>query len=375
MRKDRQAAVAPRAAPPAEVILEALDAILLVSDLHGVVSYRSARARSCLAAGDTLQAVFRGARTLEPFAGWESELTPVVREGAPRRLDLFVPSTTEVGELFSLRLTRLTAAPPSEQAMVLISAQRREVDTALGDQLEVSQRLASLGKLAARIAHELSNPLDGILRYINLALRVAGEAPPSKLTAYLAESRTGLLRMMQIIDDLLEFSRSSGAELGDLSVNQIVEQAVQQTTAAADITRMVVALDLQTQHMPLVRGSRLFQICRNLIKNAIDAMPDGGRLTVTTGLVDNQVVIRVADTGIGLPEQAGRIFEPFFTTKPPGKGTGLGLAICKDFVEDMQGTITAERGEERGAVFTVRIPTSAFSSWSQPGPPPAAQEP
>ena len=111
--------------------------------------------------------------------------------------------------------------------------------------------------------------------------------------------------------------------------------------------------------MPAVRGSRLYQVCGNLIKNAIDAMPDGGRLAVTAGMVDDEVVIRVADTGVGLPDEVDKVFEPFFTTKAAGKGTGLGLAICKDFVEDMHGAITAAPGEEGGAVFTIRIPISS----------------
>jgi signal transduction histidine kinase len=99
-------------------------------------------------------------------------------------------------------------------------------------------------------------------------------------------------------------------------------------------------------------------VCCNLIRNAIDAMPDGGRLSITSGVVADDVVIRVADTGVGLPTSAEKIFEPFFTTKAPGKGTGLGLAICKDFIEDMQGTITAAPGESGGAVVIVRIPLS-----------------
>jgi signal transduction histidine kinase len=114
--------------------------------------------------------------------------------------------------------------------------------------------------------------------------------------------------------------------------------------------------------MPAVRGGRLYQVCCNLIKNAIDAMPDGGRLTISTGRVDEHVVLRVADTGPGLPEDASRIFEPFYTTKEVGQGAGLGLAISKDFVEDMGGTLEGETDPEGGAIFTVRIPLSSCHS-------------
>ncbi|MCH7873611.1 MAG: HAMP domain-containing histidine kinase, partial [Planctomycetes bacterium] len=106
-------------------------------------------------------------------------------------------------------------------------------------------------------------------------------------------------------------------------------------------------------------GTRLYQICCNLLKNAIDAMVDGGHVSITTSVVDEHVVIEFADTGPGLPDDGDAIFELFYTTKEPGTGTGLGLAICKEYVEAMQGTITAAPGDEGGAVFTVRIPVSA----------------
>jgi signal transduction histidine kinase len=228
------------------------------------------------------------------------------------------------------------------------------------ERLEMSGRLAALGKLAARVAHELNNPLDGILRYINLALRLLQDTPESRLTAYLSESRTGLMRMAQIIGDLLEYTRTTEGMCEAMNVNQVVEEALRSCQAAAEAAGVVTTVDFQAREMPGVTGSRLYQVCTNLIKNAIDAMPQGGRLTITTGIVHDEVVIRVADTGVGLPQPAERIFEPFFTTKPPGKGTGLGLTICKDFVESMEGSLAAATGEGGGAVFTVRIPVGSF---------------
>jgi signal transduction histidine kinase len=220
--------------------------------------------------------------------------------------------------------------------------------------------LASLGKLATRVAHELNNPLDGILRYINLAMRLVDDASESKLKDYLAESRTGLMRMVQIISDLLEFSRCTEGNFEQTNVSEVVEQAIRAHASTADESHVIVAADFQTQDMPSIRGSRLYQVCCNLIKNAIEAMPEGGRLSITVGSAADHVIIRVADTGTGLPDPPDEVFKPFFTTKEPGKGTGIGLAICKDFIEDMQGTITASPGEDGGAVFTVRIPQGSF---------------
>ena len=107
-------------------------------------------------------------------------------------------------------------------------------------------------------------------------------------------------------------------------------------------------------------GSNLFQVFCNLIKNAVDAMPDGGTLTITTAAWSTgEVVVSFEDTGMGLPENAEQIFEPFFTTKPSGQGTGLGLAICKDIIEKYNGRILAENRPEGGARFTVVVPVES----------------
>ena len=167
------------------------------------------------------------------------------------------------------------------------------------------------------------------------------------------------MRMIQIIGDLLEYSRSTDGAFDATDINQVVEQSIASHAPDADARGVVVSANFRGRDMPCVTGTRLYQVCCNLIKNAIDAMPDGGRLSVMTAVVNDHVVIEFADTGVGLPETVETVFEPFFTTKKAGEGSGLGLAICRDFIEDMKGTITAERGDETGAVFTVRIPVSA----------------
>ncbi len=345
--------------PPFDKLLDSLDVGLIAVDANGLICYRNTAAGRWLTGAGTLDAAFSAARFLGRFDGWPEELVRIRQAGAPVNIQCAVrPEAAAPAVLLTLRCCSFQSTGDDGGAVILL--QEGPPTEVLDERLEVSKRLASLGKLAARVAHELNNPLDGILRYINLALRIVNDTPETKLKAYLAESRTGLMRMVQIIGDLLEFSRTTEGDFDESDINEVVEQAIKANSAAASRGGVVTTADFQTQPMPVTRGSRLYQVCCNLIRNAVDAMPDGGRLCVTTGVMDEQVVIRIADTGVGLPAQIEKIFEPFYTTKAPGKGTGLGLAICKDFIEDMKGTITAAPGDEGGAVFTIRIPVQSF---------------
>jgi signal transduction histidine kinase len=222
--------------------------------------------------------------------------------------------------------------------------------------LAVSERLAAVGKLASKVAHELNNPLDGILRYTNLAIRKAAEHEDPKIMEYLDHARSGIVRMSHIISSLLEFSRSTGNTFEQATINKIAEDAIAAIAGRAQEAGVSVVCNFE-QDMPVVRGSNLFQVFCNLMKNAVDAMPDGGTLSVTTKIVGPDVIVLIEDSGIGLPPEADRIFEPFFTTKPLGKGTGLGLAVCREIIEKYSGSITAERREPKGTRLTVRIPT------------------
>jgi signal transduction histidine kinase len=249
---------------------------------------------------------------------------------------------------------------------VLVIVQDVTAKAELERRLATAESLAAVGRLAARVAHELNNPLDGALRYLNLATRklssvgTGGAEAAGAIANYLDQARQGLLRMARIIGDLLEFSRS-GPQLREAgNINATVEEAIHALRMSADEAGITVAAAFHDDAaMPALEGTRLFQVCCNLIRNAIDAMPAGGMLTITTGLVGADVVIRFEDTGVGIPAEAGKLFEPFYTTKAPGKGTGLGLALCKEYVEQLGGSITAERGKEKGSVFTLRIPVSS----------------
>lgn len=344
---------------PAAEVLNVLHAAVLLVDSSGEIHYRNASAESLFPDGNDLNTAFSGTRFLSPI-DWSLVLRRVVNAGEVVRVECAMCAPSSPMQLASLRCVPLRISEEQHVSGVAIVVEALGMGEGATHENEMSQRLASLGKLATRVAHELNNPLDGIMRYINLALRLVDEAGDAKIKTYLTESRTGLKRMVQIISDLLEFSRTTEGTFEEFDINEVVEQAMKAHAANADAAGVTVSADFQTQSMPIVSGGRLFQVCSNLIKNAIDAMPTGGHLSIVCGIVGEEVVIRVSDTGVGLPETPERIFEPFFTTKEAGEGTGLGLAICKDFVEEMQGTMTAGASSSGGAELTVRIPRSSF---------------
>jgi signal transduction histidine kinase len=299
---------------------------------------------------------------------WPTELRKILETQRPRQIDAVAAGGAAQGETcyrIAIHPLRDPAAGESAGGLLLIE----DVTGRMGmqRQLAVAERLAAVGRLAARVAHELNNPLDGVLRYTNLALRrligtddgppTAEGAADAKTVEYLEHARSGILRMRDIISALLEFSRAAPSGFEQATINRIVEDAVTALEGKALEAGVAVVCSFHQADMPVVRGSSIFQVCCNLIKNAIDAMESGGTLTVTTAIAGPDVVLTFEDTGIGLPEEAERIFEPFFTTKPPGKGTGLGLAVCRDLIEKYGGTITAHRRQPRGTTFVVRIPT------------------
>jgi signal transduction histidine kinase len=227
-------------------------------------------------------------------------------------------------------------------------------------QLANAERLATLGKLASKVAHELNDPLDGILRYVNLAIRSIERQGFEKPREYLSRCRQGLLRMVQIISELLEFSRSAHTSVEYVTVEQLIEDAIKTMDAKAHVSKIRI-LRNYAPGMPQIRSGNLLQVFCNIVKNAFDAMPDGGELRISTRVAaGNTVVVKFRDTGSGFPvENAETMFEPFFTTKD--KGTGLGLAICRDILERCRGRITAENAPEGGSIFTVYLPLEGNS--------------
>ncbi|MBK8915816.1 MAG: HAMP domain-containing histidine kinase [Phycisphaerales bacterium] len=223
----------------------------------------------------------------------------------------------------------------------------------------LAEKLAALGAIAAKVAHELNSPLDGSRRFVSLALRAIESAGDERTAEYLRESLSAHDRMQRVVRELLDFVRSARPEIEEHGLDALLEEAIRAHAERAARQGVVIVSDV-CDPAPQVAGDGLYQVFTNIIRNALDAMADGGTLRIRLRADAEAVEISFQDTGIGLPAESQRVFEPLFTTKPAGRGTGLGLALCREIVtRQYHGSICAEPGAEGGAVFTVRIPSSA----------------
>jgi len=340
-------------------LLDAVECAVVLFDRTQRVIHRNAAADVLLARGATVDAVLSPVSGSEDVTDWRIEVERLLNgDGRKEYAGVVYGAGTETPRRLDLRMSALRG-PDGDVVGGVLAATDVSPTQRFEQQLAELERFANSGKLVARVAHELNNPLDGILRYINLSLRVLERNETAKAAEYLTECRKGLMRMVQIIGDLLVYSRTPRDEGEPSTINTIVEEAVRSMEGAACDSGVVITANFRNEGMPSMRGTKLYQVCCNLIKNALSAMPGGGMLTVTTAVVQSTVVLRFEDTGVGLPEDAEKVFEPFFTTRSDEGGTGLGLPICREFVEHAGGTITAERCEGGGAMFTVRIPIAA----------------
>ncbi|WNG45571.1 response regulator [Archangium minus] len=251
----------------------------------------------------------------------------------------------------------------------------------LQDRLLLADRMASVGTLAAGVAHEINNPLA----YVTANLGYAHEelvrqlerwpkepveglppsAPLKSVCVALSEALHGADRVQTIVRDLKTFSRETQESVRAVDVKKVLDSTI--NLAAGEIRQRARLVKEYGEDVPLVRGndSRLGQVFLNLLVNAAQALPSDGdsehhEIRVLTRMAGpGQVAVEVSDTGMGIaPELIGRIFDPFFTTKPPGVGTGLGLSICHNLITAMGGELHVRSDLGRGSTFQVLLPAA-----------------
>jgi signal transduction histidine kinase len=227
-----------------------------------------------------------------------------------------------------------------------------------------SDRLALVGRLAAGVAHEISNPLTYLSTNLQLLEREADALQTVSrrdVHAAVAESTRAVDHITEVLRDLRRFARSEGVgEAAPADLRMVVEEAVLLASVRLRGIRLERGLEPSLPRV-MVRRRRLVQVLVNLLINAADAVGEPGakerRIRLETTQAEGFVTISVEDTGVGLsPEARARLFEPFFTTKQPGKGTGLGLALSREYVEADGGTLTFDEAPLGGARVLVRLP-------------------
>jgi signal transduction histidine kinase len=249
-----------------------------------------------------------------------------------------------------------------EIAIYYERAQAEEEKASLQEQLRHADRLATIGQLAAGVAHELNEPLGNILGFAQLAKK--SRELPIQVEKDLKNIESASLHAREIIKKLMTFARQFPPQKTLVSVNDIVTDGIYFFEARC------VKVDVQLNYllapdlpMITVDPGQINQVLVNLVVNAIQAMPNGGTLTVETQLAEAGVLIVVEDTGPGISEEiTNQIFLPFFTTKDINEGTGLGLAVAHGIVSSHGGTISVETELGRGTRFVIYLPLANIDS-------------
>ena len=226
------------------------------------------------------------------------------------------------------------------------------------EQLQQAERLAALGELTAGIAHEIRNPLNGISGAAEIVCRE--NASPSVRAEFGDILKKETARLNQVVQHILNFARIRKAEAKESDVQELVQRLAKLTEEEAQEHRIAVIQEVPPGVSTRADPSLLEHVLLNLVLNAIQAMPEGGTLTISAKVVGDRLHLIVRDTGPGVPtEIQGRVFNPFFTTKPGG--TGLGLAIARRIARGMGGEITLNSEAGKGAAFTVEVPLTPRS--------------
>ena len=285
-------------------------------------------------------------------------LSEAAREVGSGKFDVQVESTSrdEIGDL-GASFNQMTAELKAREE-ALQQAQAALVQ---------SEKISAFGQISAGIAHEVKNPLAGILGYTQLSLRKLEKEDPLRKNLEIIEKETR--RCKTIIDNLMKFARQEKALMEPMDLNQTVEDAIVIVAHQLGINEIVLEKDLAPQ-LPQTHGNanQIQQVLMNLMINAQQAMEgQPGTIKITTRQADiGHIAVQVSDTGPGIPRDIqSKIFEPFFTTKPAGKGTGLGLSVTYGIIKDHKGEIRLESEPGQGTTFVITLPVMAVASAGQ----------
>lgn len=255
-----------------------------------------------------------------------------------------------------------------------IKVQIEEIEK-LHSRVVQSEKMSAVGQLAGGVAHEINNPMSVILGFAQIVVRGLKEDDP--LYVPLKSIEKEAIRCKKLVNDLLTFSRTGKTEKEKVDINEIIDQTISLVEARTKISNIKVVREYDTGLPRItVNKNQTQQVIINLCNNAIDAMPEGGKITITTKKAVNGkretedgktkqpsadstefVEISVIDTGSGMSEEIKKhIFEPFFTTKEIGKGTGLGLSLVYEIIQKHNGTIKVETEIGKGTIFIIKFP-------------------
>jgi PAS domain S-box-containing protein len=337
-----------------ENIIESMNVGVLAVDFEGRIEFWNAQLEHSMG----VQRADAIGRTMEEVLPPDLAVEIAARSEQERTTNLYkFPLRNREGRTLVVNVSIAPlAAKSSEHLGRLILLDDITQRMQLEEQLVQTEKLTSLGLLAAGVAHEVNTPLAVISNYIQmLAKQLPANDPRHKLTEKIV-SQT--FRASEIVNNLLNFSRRGGAGFQEVDLNHIINETITLVAHPFRVANVQVVRNLQID-LPLVLGSsnRLQQVFLNLFLNARDAMPSGGMFEVRSAAHNGTVEIEVSDTGIGIQrENLSRIFDPFFTTKATGRGTGLGLSVSYGIITEHAGKIEVRSTPGKGTCFRLEFP-------------------
>ncbi|MGB4786634.1 MAG: ATP-binding protein [Candidatus Acidiferrum sp.] len=336
-----------------ENIVESLNVGVLAVDLDGIVESWNTRMEQLFGVSRQ-EAVGRRLSSLLP----EELVREIVARGDAEQITgIYKQRLQHQGKSLTLNVSIAPLVSKSSEhigrLLLFDDVTQRE---RMEEQMSQTEKLTSLGLLAAGVAHEVNTPLAVISNYIQMLAKQMPEGDPRQSIIEKIVKQT--FRASEIVNNLLNFSRTGAAEAADVDVNRVVEETLSLVAHPLKTSQIRVVKQLG-EPLPAVRGSanKLQQVFLNLFLNARDAMPSGGMLEVRTVAHNGSVEVEVADTGAGIAsEHIHRIFDPFFTTKASGRGTGLGLSVSYGIIKEHSGKIDVRSTPGKGTSFHVEFP-------------------